>query len=473
MGGDNDDKAATTKADEPLTAAERRLQDFVTILESQVLGATALLANQAEHRAEEAEAVRTRIAATRQQMMASTSAVRSGSPVMLRAFDATDRASAIVTRLDAFARGQIEGMQARASKSDAVDDDVFAAADERAPRGYCDLPGTPQGSAPCELDPDRRAEYRAVVREAVLSAQIGWSAAINALKVEEKLRTKEISFEQRLGELLFGALFGVLGSAVKAGLNRAIDAGKKALTTDGWDYPGQKIGPDADAVTAAKATAGAIVNVGTQAAKEALKGNMSAAALDAEARPTVPADREGFLEALKSAPEHWGDAISTRLPKLFDRDLAALVANLPSKKQLGQKYFEAKITALLSRFQTDVMPVGDTVRTVRVVDAFRRVRTALVTPELARNMKMHGEWRGALLPTSKWTFIRWVSEDMQDMALSKSEEFGHMPEVWSTAEAHRWDSRSYTRFLAWNAVEEQRKAAQEQTTDAASPLGLA
>jgi hypothetical protein len=92
------------------------------------------------------------------------------------------------------------------------------------------------------------------------------------------------------------------------------------------------------------------------------------------------------------------------------------VVGLPDAATLNQAYFETKVLALVDRFKEQVMAVNDQQRPLKVVTA-RGVRHALVKPETMRNSDLHGEWRNAPTRTGRWTFVRWIDDDMSAMAV--------------------------------------------------------
>jgi hypothetical protein len=379
----------------------------------------------------------------------------SGSGLQIQAFATAHEATAVLTRLDAVAAGH--QAQARTGLPSVDDDEralVLQAAEEEAPAGYCDT--AVQGVAPCDLDPTKRDRYRRRVATAVGKARENWKNAIAAAQIEERLKQNTLSFEQKLGELLFGVLFGVLGAGLKALAAKGIDKANTFLTKNAWDEATgfmEARSPDPAMVKLAQRAADSTVEKGIPVAQAKLKEGITAQQLEAQAKQPGPSDRTTFLASLKTLPDQWHDSIIINLEKLFDVDLASLVKALPLDSPiLSVDAFETRIKELVTKFEQQVQPVGqmsmNPSRPLKVVTA-HGVKHALVAAEQKPNKEMHGEWKSVAVNTGKWRFLTWIDDDMKDMALSRARQTDEYADAQMKAanDASFWDEQSL-RMLA-------------------------
>lgn len=361
----------------------------------------------------------------RTDMMDALVKLPSGSPTQLDAFAAVDRLNAVIAKLDALARAH-EGRTATATAIPKSENERSDAREQARP--YCDV--APQQQAPCGLDDVQRRTFRSNLRDSIVKARENWKLAIVTRHIEERLRGDGLGFERALGEALLGILFGLVGAAGKALASKGIDMAAKKMTQtvhDDVSLTTWKQAPDADDVALAKGGAGKGIDLGSDLLKGKLKkGGVSAQQLDAAARSSVaiPADRLGFLAVMKSAPDTWADTILLNMNNLFDDDLVSLAVALPlNSPALSIASFEARINDVLDRFQQQVMavdlaPIAD-VRPIQIITP-SGIRHALVMPEKKPNNSLHGEWRGTRTKTGRWEFVRWIDEDMRDMAVGRA-----------------------------------------------------
>jgi hypothetical protein len=379
----------------------------------------------------------------------------SGSPLQIQAFATAQGATAVLTRLAAVAAGH--QAQAETGMPSLDGDDRALALEEaehEAPAGYCDT--AVQHVAPCELDRTTRDRYRRRVAAAVGKARENWKNAIAAAQIEEKLKTRKLSFEQQLGELLLGMLFSVIGAGVKAIAAKGLEKGRELLTMDRWDDEigfMQATGPDAAMLKLGQGVVDTAVEKGAPLAHAKLKEGITARELAGKAKQPAPSDRVSFLASLKTLPDQWHDTIIMNLENLFDADLAALVIALPLESpSLSVAAFEARINELVTKFEQQVQPIGQismsASRPLKVVTA-HGVKHALVQPEQKPNKDLHGEWKFVAVNTGKWRFVTWIADDMKDMALSRARSKDEYADVQMKAatDASFWNEESL-RLLA-------------------------
>jgi len=394
----------------------------------------------------EVTVVRARIAQNHDELEDALARMPPSDPLRSEGVPLLRSARKTIRRLDEISRAARGRDQHGARNPDETQGQVFAAAEERAPLGYCDSTGATD-DANCGLSATERTAYRAKITRFVHLTHTNWSIAITAKHLEEKFRTSAISFEQKLGQMLLDLLFTGFGAAAKLAANKGLDKAAKAMTreTDLGIYPGatEVSGPDPSSVSLVKQGVEAGIKKGSAAATKAASGRKTAQQVHEDARVAAPADREAFVQTMKSAPTAWSTSILDNLDQLYDTDLAALIVGLPSAPPTPQ-VFEAHIDSLLERFQKQVLAVNHAVRPVLIVLAGGRTRSALVTPDMQPNNDLKGEWHGALAPTGKTRFIRWVDDDMAEMANAHhvAENPFALPEVQRVNDAEFWTKDS-------------------------------
>jgi hypothetical protein len=379
-----------------------------------------------------------------------------GSALMMEAFDAAERAGVVITQLKNTSQAhETRATSAIATEASGADKaEAFESAADG--RGYCDL--APQERAPCELDPATRHQYRQRVIEAVARIQAAWTEAIRNVELKSKLATKEITFEQQLGQILFGLLFDVVGVAAKALVKKGLEVADKAFgeTHQVWGTD-LAIGGVAPATKATvEETGNAIVDKGTPLIQAKLTQTLTAQQLAAKAahESSVPRDEVAFLAAMQQIPLTWRGSINVSVHKLFDADLAGLVVPLERKADaLTIAVFQKQIESTLDRFKRQVMsvnamPLFET-RPVQVIMRNGAIRWGLVKAERARNEELRGEWKQVEVLTTKYTFLQWLDDDMKDMAVTKAihRDVTAGAFIRAANDARFWDERSL-RLLA-------------------------
>jgi len=400
-------------------AVEKRVRGLITTLDMHSKIALARLGEAgSDVRPSELEMMRRQLVETRGALLTELVHLPTGGRLMTKAFAASDRATTAVSRVDAALRGhsaRTATLNHAATREDTAL--VFDTAGNRQPEGYCD--SAPQRVAPCELDPATRARYRRFIVERVSQAQTAWSDAIGAIHLEEKFKPDKLAFEKALAGVMFGVLFDVLALVAKGAVN-AQGVAEKAVDKAG--------------------------SVGQDLAKS---GAMSARDLDARARGAVqvPETREEFLQTYKAVPVKWRNSVVRNVEHLFDIDLAALVARWPDEDQTMPAVFEQRIRDVLQRYEQQVLavnlaPISDT-RPVQVITQ-GSIRVALARPEKQPNQKLRGEWRNSPTRTGKWTFVRWVDNDMRDMAVARAIGMDRTAAMMmrTASDARFWDARS-------------------------------
>lgn len=390
----------------------------------------------------ELQSMQASIEANRSDLLAISQALPTGDPLMMETFQLTDRAAVVLTRLATISRAVHghAGNADRAAKGDNAQ--IFAQASQRAPVGYCDSDGA-KDQDHCGLPDAERTEYRRQVTAIVTLTNASWTAAINAKRVDELIKTKEVQFEQQLGQMLLGLMFMGLGEGAKAVVNTGVKKATKALTTetDLGLYPGvtETVAPDAAVVDLVKSGAQLGVTKGVGALEKAATGHKTVRQLHDEAVVAAPADRAAFLQVMKSAPTTWSYSILGNLTQLYDEDLTALFMGLP-KTPPTQADFEEWIDGLLKRFSEQVLAVNHEVRPIQILGADKRMRRALVTAETKMDASLHGDARHSLVPTGRTRFVRWVDDDMADMTQAHSVEQNQMNNM---KEVHRFDDAEF------------------------------
>lgn len=379
----------------------------------------------------------------RQQLSLSIMALPTGGDFATDAFPVVDQAGSTIARLEAVVRANHGKAETSRYASTSDRSANLRKAEAKLPGGYCDGAAAKE-DAHCGLDKDARERYRAGVREIVINAQTAWSDAVNSVHVEERFRSNELTFEQRLGQMLLGLLFDVVGSAAAKAVSKVVKSGTKALTTE-WDgYPGASEGPEPETVALVKAGLTTGADKGVKAVeKSAGSWGKSAKALQEEAEIKAPADRLAFLQIMKQAPTNWRDSILKNVDHLYDDDLTALLVGLPERAP-SQADFEQSIRALLARFDEQVLTVNHEVRPVQVIAADHKVREALVTDEMAVDGTLKGEARHSLVRTGKMKFVRWIDADMAGMALARrmAQDTGAAMQVRAFDDTSYWDDAS-------------------------------
>lgn len=447
------DEAHTSKS----TVAEKRVEQMIGILRRQADEVTAKL-DAGAGKVDPALIAHMRrvLSEERGELLTALTNLPSGSALQMDGFATSNRVTQVITRLDAIA-GAHEGRAAVGVPEVQGDDRalVFQAAEKEAPAGYCDT--APQGVEPCDLDPTTRDRYRRRVAAAVDKARENWKLAIAAAQIEEKLNKGKLTFEQQLGELLLGALFGVLGAGVKALTAHGLKKVDKVLTRNEWDDAigvMQPKGVDPDLLKVGQGIVDKTVEKGTPIAQSKLKEGITAQQLAEQAKQPTPSDRESFLASLKTAPDQWHDTIIVNLDRLFDADLASLVEAMPLESpKLSMAAFETRIRDLVTKFEQQVQPIGQLSLThphpVKVVSA-HGVRLALVGNERKPNKDLHGEWKSVPVNTGKMTFIRWIDDEMKDMAMTRARQTDRFADMQMHAadDASYWDDQSLKRLAA-------------------------
>lgn len=302
---------------------------------------------------------------------------------------------------------------------------TFAAAEAKAGLGYCDLPSTPQGVAPCQLGPSGRAPYRAKVTDVIKSAQTNWLLAINAIDAEKKYKAQPKSFEHQLGNILVSFLFQSLELVAAAAASKLVGAVSKSAAASIEEYPGVGVGIAGPSASAA-AEPGALVRSGikqgfkqgTEPAKQGLR--VSAGEINQRASALAQPNGTTFMQRMKSVPTRWGASILADVYALDDEALAAYYVSLPAATQLDQAYFEAKVRAALAAFETQVAKINPDKRAVKVMNERGVMRTALVTSEMKMAEHLGSDVRSERVRTGKWDFVQWVDAELAPMALARS-----------------------------------------------------
>jgi len=293
--------------------------------------------------------------------------------------------------------------------------------------------------------------------------QINWSAAINSVKVEEKLKKDEVPFSRVLGELLLAVLTDGVSLAVKAAVSKGLDVAEKAMTqvehvrAAGAEFDLVTHAPDMElareigdkvAAQVPKKLIGAIH--GSELPSRSMEGIV------------VPDNRDQFLQVMKQAPSKWFSNVVGSVDQLFDADLAALVAGLPDLTDVSQLAYEDKVKLLLKRYDDQVLAIEPlsqtTVTMVALPDG--TVREALIYPEKKPSTHLHGEWKDSPVNTGKWTFVRWIDDDMRAMAVTravtKDKDESISSRVKWAGDAHFWDGVSLEKFRTGSVEGEKR-----------------
>lgn len=399
----------------------------------------------------EVNAMRSSLEQERASLLVAVTNLPTGSPLMMRAFAASDRISHVITRLDQLSKTHEKKAERSSELASGSKAELSEAAAAKVPDGYCDT--APQQTAPCHLSVRKREQYRAHIRKVTGMAARNWTAAIYKAQIDEKLKRKELTFEQQLGQLLLGVLFDVIGLAAKAGAHKAIDRADQALGTT-YHVPGATIiegGLEPASKQIAKAGADQIVAKGAPIAQAKLREGTTAQQLAARASQatSIPADRDAFLASIQDAPTQWELSIHHGIDQLLDSDLEALVVGLPdTASQLQPTYFEGRVRDLVTRFQQQVMAVDlaplDECRPVQVITGKGAVRYGLVRAEKAMSKELHGEWKYVPVHTGKYTFVRWLDEDMRNMAVEKAVQQDATAGAFmrTASDASFWDEKS-------------------------------
>jgi hypothetical protein len=390
-----------------------------------------------------------------------------GGKLQQRVSQASDEVTLVLNRVDAVTRAHTGRV---ATSGDAIAENkaiAFREASEKVPLGYCDT--APSQVAPCELDSSQRETYRQYVRDSAHAMHISWVAAINAVKVEEKMKKDEVPFAQVLGELLLAILTDGVSLGVKAVVSKGLGRVEKAMTKvemPGYgEVPAVTSAPD---MRVANWIGSEVADKGTRKGIEKLRehnGAMNGAqfAVASKEALQVPDTRDAFLQFMKSAPSQWASNITTNVNKLFDADLAALVAGLPDPKTIDQPLYEGKIRALLKKYDEQVLaikiaPTMSDATAIMVALPNGMIRHALVTSEEQPDPKLHGEWKNSLVKTGKKSFVRWIDDDMQEMAVARSvakaKSASAAGEVKWALDATYWDEASLATFKGGPNTEE-------------------
>lgn len=465
------------------TAAEKRARDLIAIVNSQVKTAEEGTSGgkASEISRQKLAAMTTLLVTANGELMEAVVNLPSGSELQLKAFEASERAVAVIDRLESLQRAHAAraATQPEAAQGDAAE--MFDKADRRVPLGYCDRPSTAQRQAPCELDPGKRANYRDAIRDWATTVHINWSAAVGAVLLDEKTRPRSVSFEQKLGEVLLGLVFNLLtygaGTVLKIGFDAATkSAHEDARWNDGVFAPGAKA--DTSDLDMIKKGAELGISKGADFLETKLKEPAMPDATNAQDEGTMsmhdlatratkvsasfPADRVGFVAALKDVPSQWSSNIQSNVKHLLDADLAALVVQLPRDAEIAQSRFERKIEAQLTRFSEQVKAVNRGVRPVKIVAPSGKLRHALIAREEKAEPDLHGEWRGAPVRTGKWTFIRWIDDDLADMAVHEAMNTGTIHDetasfftAWAN-DSKFWSDESLTVLNEWSTSKQVR-----------------
>lgn len=378
--------------------------------------------------ADEVDHMKRAVETERTTLLTLIGGLASTDPLVVRAMEATDRLNVVIQRLEALRRAhQSKGATAheRATREGV---DVITRVVKETPPGYCDL--APQESSPCELDHAARLRLRTRLTNSVTKARINYGHAVNALHLQTMLAPVPPSMGMEIGKMILGVLFGVLAKGAEFAIAKGVDKVAAKMTKETWmpDPVGiVKDGPGEDSIALAKAVGNKVVEKGLEKMKEAKPG-ISAEQLSTTAQMAVPvpADTVSFLAGMRTAPDAWADTIILNMDNLLDVDLAALVDALPlTSPEISQPAFEAKIKATVERFKAQVLAVdtapGTNVRPIQI-HWNGKTRHALAAPEKAPNKNMHGEWKHVPVKTGKWTFVRWLDDDMRGMAQARVEE---------------------------------------------------
>ena len=229
------------------------------------------------------------------------------SPTATSGFRATDRISRLLERFDALDRAATAKAAVASVSTHESTEETLAEAATLIPTGYCDT--APQDVAPCELDATKRNLYRTRIESDVQIAVTNWVSAIDSKALSQRFKSDGISFEKKLGELVLGSLFGIIGVAAKAGVHAAVDKGAAALAqrVELPNVPGTVVEPIAAADVAAAKTLGAqTATAGTAAAQQHLQAQQTQTAQQLAAAGAgaveVSSSEDGFLMACVMCP---------------------------------------------------------------------------------------------------------------------------------------------------------------------------
>jgi hypothetical protein len=375
----------------------------------------------------------------------------SGGILQQRVHAAARHVTAELERVETVARAH-EGRRLTSRDSVAEGKAVaFREAADRVQGGFCD--SAPQGHSPCELDEPTRDRYRRRVRDVAVQMQNSWTAAINAVKVEEKLKKEEVPFSRIFGELVLAILTDGLSLAMKAAVSKGLDVAEKAMTkVEHIRVPGAEF----DSIVSAP-DMGIAREIGDKVSAQAAKKLMAPIhASELQSRTmdgiVVPDNRDQFLQIMKTAPGKWYANVVGSVDQLFDADLAALVAGLPSLDEINQLVYEEKVRHLLKRYDDQVLAIEPLSQTTVTMVALPNgtIRQALIYPEKQPDAKLRGEWKNSPVNTGKWTFVRWIDEDMREMsvtrAVEKDKDASAAGRVKFSGDGHFWDDKSLEAF---------------------------
>lgn len=361
-------------------------------------------------------------------------------PLQIEAFQLLDRATVVIARLGAVERAA-HGHANSSAPATSDKERIFQQAAAKGPVGYCDGDGKADHDH-CGLKDEERAEYRTKISTTVLQMQINWMAAVNAKKVEELLRSNKVPFEQKLGQALLDLLFSGFGAAAKYAGGKLVSKAVKATTTktELGTYPGVETNAPSEAVVgAAKKGVDSGIKKGVGAVQKAVTGHKTAKQLHDDAAVAAPADRIAFIDIMKSAPSTWSSSILDNLNQLYDEDLASLFVSLPNTAPT-QGDFEQWIDSMLTRFDQQVLAVNGAQRPIQVVTAGGVLRHALVVSEQRADANLKGDARHSLVDTGKTRFVRWIDDDMSEMAQEHSVQ--HDP-MRAMQEVRRFDDSGF------------------------------
>ncbi|MEO6774745.1 MAG: hypothetical protein ABI467_17350 [Kofleriaceae bacterium] len=355
------------------------------------------------------------------------------SATMVTAFHASDRISRLLERFDALDRARQARAAVASESTHESDASTLADAESAMPTGYCDE--APQGVAPCQLDVTKRDRYRRRIESDLGLATTNWVSAIDSKALAQRFKKEGISFEKKLGELLFGSLFGIIGLAAKAAVHAAVDKGAQLMAhrIELPNVPGSIVEPvSAGNIAAAKQVGETMTNAGTSAAathveaeaNERRTRTTAQLAATAASAIEVASDEHSFIDGLRDAPGKWQTNISAHIDQLFDVDLAGLALGLErAQSQLTVEALKQRIDTALLAF-ADQVTILDRRSDVIVIGVGMRdgsVKHALVEPERVNSDRFRtGEFAGTTttVTTGNWTFLRWIDDDLDATALA-------------------------------------------------------
>jgi hypothetical protein len=450
-----------------------RVRNMIETLATQTKNARTRLSNVGELTDSDVDAMRSALEAGRSEVMRGMMQLPDRSTLRSKATILGEEVNEVIARLDSVSRAHHARASTKNEQAHDERENIFAQAEKT--KGFCDT--APQEVTPCELDHATRETYRGTVKEAVGELQASWSQAILDCRLAERFKAKPgDSWQQQLGGVLLGLLFGVLGSGAISLASKGIAKASRAFgTTDRIPGVGDvttprfTVGEETFANTAAtKIVTGVQTSVQAEA-KQSLTTMQLAE--NAKQAVTIPADRQSFLDSLGDLPLAWRRSVNGQVNQLFDADLAALQVSLPAKAaEMNSQVFAEKIKALLQRYEEQVLAVDtaqiNECRPVQVMMP-HGVRTALVVPEKSSKNSLAGEWKDAPVRTGKWTFLRWVDDDRKEMAMGRAiqQESGSAYEAIATAGM----MRNYSDASFWTAASLVQLAAQTGLRPAQQP----